>query len=179
MLLPKPDAKAQRGTATCLGEPSREALGGGGPSLPPLPPRAHAHRSEGLLVAWGVLLWADIASLPHRCSPQASRPASEPCSSSTRATSSSTSASTRIARARSCRRPGSACPACMCVPWRRRPEPSHPLRAPAPVGAAGPPGARLPSTSPPCPHPSSFLLCPRHGSLTPSRTGRPSAGAWH
>lgn len=59
MLLPKPEAKAQRGTATCLGEHSRKALGG---ALPPTPLPPHPGRLKGLLVALGVvLLWADIA----------------------------------------------------------------------------------------------------------------------
>lgn len=61
-----------------------------------------------------------------RYSLQASPLALEPSSSSTQVTSSSTSAFMRIARARSCHHPGSVYPACMCEPWRHRPEPLSP-----------------------------------------------------
>lgn len=96
---------------------------------PVAPVSRQAHGSPGGFGA--ALLGADLCPSSHRCSPQASRPAWEPSSSSTRATSSSTSVSTRTARARSCRPPGSACPACTCAPWRHQPEPQGSPRGPA------------------------------------------------
>lgn len=55
MLLQKPEAKAQRGAATCLGRHSREALEGPLPS--PVTAPQYPGRSKGLPVA----LWVGAA----------------------------------------------------------------------------------------------------------------------
>lgn len=101
--------------------------------------------SQALTVALGVepQIRYDTSSFFHsRCSHQASRLALEPSSSSTQVTSSSTSAFMRIVRARSCHHPGSVYPACMCGPWRHRPEPLSPqICVLAPYPALLPPGS--------------------------------------
>lgn len=163
-LLPGTGAEAQRGAGTCRGQQRREALEGrgarpGGPSPPPRPVGPGSPRALG--APW-LLALTSASSL--RCSRQARRPASGRSSSSTRATSSSTSGSTRTAPARSCPHPGSACPACTCAPWRRKPERPAPSRVPDPAGRddQGPPSPGMgPWLLPRC-------LSPPPGHPTPS-----------